>query len=196
MFLTRSIATFGFAAHLLATPAQAPLTGKDAAALESWLVAVEDYMVVREQAARTIPVPAVAPDARQVNDARVALAAAIRIRRPGAKIGDLFTFEIRRTFRKLIAHSLVGHGIVPGDLLAELRRQIGPGSYRIAVNEPYPWQLRAAIPPCVLDVLPPLPWELDWRVIDHDLLLIDLGSGLVVDVLPDAFPRAASLERN
>jgi hypothetical protein len=71
-----------------------------------------------------------------------------------------------------------------------MRRQVGPGFFRIAVNAPVPPQLGAAIPSCVLDALPPLPWGLDYRIIDHDLLLIDLGSGLVIDILPDALPRA------
>jgi hypothetical protein len=187
----RLLGSFGLAAVLLAPSAQAqvPFTDKDAAALQQWVLALEQYLVIREDAASTVPVPRVSPDPRQVLDAKSALASAVRARRAGAKIGDLFTFDVRRTFRKLIARSLIEHEIVLSELLAELRRQMGPGSFRLAVNEPFPWRLGAAMPTCVLDVLPPLPWELEYRIIDHDLVLIDQGSGLVIDILPDALPR-------
>jgi hypothetical protein len=187
---TRLSAVCALASLLLSAPAQAqaPLTSTDARALQVWTLGLEEYLAIREEAARTVPLPPGAPDLRQLLQARSALAAAIRTRRVEAKIGDLFTFQVRRTFRKLIALGLVDHGIVLADLLAELRTQVGPGSFRIAVNDSYPRQL-AAFPACLLEVLPPLPWGLDYRIIDHDLILIDLGSGLVIDVLPDALPR-------
>ena len=188
MIPMRLIAAFALATHLSA-PVQPPLTRTDQAALQFWMLALEEYLVIREEAARTVPLPRVPPNPRQILEARSALAAAIRARRADARIGDLFTLEVRRTFRKLIAHSLVQHGIVLADLPAESRRQIGPGTFRIAVNEPFPSQLGAAIPSCVLNALPLLPWQLDYQIIDDDLILIDLGSGLVVDVLPDVLPR-------
>jgi hypothetical protein len=187
----RLLGSFGLAAVLLAPSAQAqvPFTDKDAAALQQWALGLEEYLLIREDAASTVPLPRGSADPRQVLQARSALASAVQERRAGAKIGDLFTFDVRRTFRKLIALSLIEHRIVTSELLAELRRQMGPGSFRMAVNEPFPQRLGAAIPSCVLDVLPPLPWELGYRIIDHDLVLIDQGSGLVVDILPDALPR-------
>jgi hypothetical protein len=179
-----------------ALPRPAVARPADAAALQEWTLEIEEYLVVREQAARTVPLPRVSPDSRQVLEARGALASAIRDRRAGAKIGDLFTFAVRRTFRELIARSLTEHQIVTGELLAELRRQIGPGSFVIGVNEPFPWQLGAAVPSCVLDALPPLPWELEYRIIDHDVVLIDQGSGLVIDILPDALPRPVTIPQD
>lgn len=189
--VTRVLGSLGLAAVLLAASARAqvPLTDKDAAALQQWVLGLEKYLLIREDAASTVPWPRGSPDPRQVLQARSTLASAVQERRAGAKIGDLFTFDVRRTFRKLIARSLIAHEIVLSELLADVRRQIGPGSFRLAVNEPFPWRLRAAMPSCVLDVLPPLPLELEYRIIDHDLVLIDQGSGLVIDILPDALPR-------
>lgn len=192
--VARVLGSVGLAAGLLATSARAqvPLTDKDAAALQQWALGLEKYLLIREDAASTVPWPRGSPDLRQVLQARSALASAVQERRAGAKIGDLFTFDVRRTFRKLIARSLIAHEIVVSELLAELRRQIGPGSFRLAVNEPFPLRRGDAMPTCILDVLPPLPWELDYRIIDHDLVLIDQGSGLVIDILPDALPRPVS----
>jgi hypothetical protein len=194
--VARGLGSFGLAAVLLASSARAqvPLTDRDSAALQQWTLSVEEYLMIREEAARTVPLPRVSPDLRQLLQARSALASAVRDRRAEAKIGDLFTFDVRRTFRKLIARSLVERRIVISALMAEVRRQIGPGSFRLAVNEPFPWRLGAAMPSCVLDALPPLPWELEYRIIDHDLVLIDQGSGLVIDILPDALPRPVILK--
>jgi hypothetical protein len=186
----RVVGALALTAVLASVPARAqvPLTGNDLAAVQQWMVGLEEYLMIREQAAGTVPLPRTSPDLPQVLEARTALASAIRDRRAGAKIGDLFTFEVRRTFRKLIARSIIAHEVVMSDLLAAVRRQIGPGSFRLTVNQPFPRQL-AAVPSCVLDLLPPLPWELDFRIADHDLVLIDLGSGLVIDILSDALPR-------
>ena len=187
----RVVGALALTAVLVSVPARAqvPLTGNDLAAVLQWMAGLEEYLMIREQAAGTVPLPRTSPDLPQVLEARTALASAIRDRRAGAKIGDLFTFEVRRTFRKLIARSIIAHEVVMSDLLAAVRRQIGPGSFRLAVNQPFPQQLAAAPPSCVLNLLPPLPWELDYRIADHDLVLIDLGSGLVIDILPDALPH-------
>jgi hypothetical protein len=40
--------------------------------------------------------------------------------------------------------------------------------------------------PCVLNALPALPDELQYRLIGHDLALVDLHADLVVDILRDA----------
>jgi hypothetical protein len=39
--------------------------------------------------------------------------------------------------------------------------------------------------PALLQALPPLPPELQYRIVDDDLVLIDLRASLVVDILDD-----------
>ena len=48
------------------------------------------------------------------------------------------------------------------------------------------------MPPDILHVLPPLPDELQYRLVDRDLVLIDMHADLVVDILPGALPDRAS----
>ena len=38
--------------------------------------------------------------------------------------------------------------------------------------------------PCILEALPRLPEELEYRIIGTDLVLIDVHAGLIVDILP------------
>ena len=42
------------------------------------------------------------------------------------------------------------------------------------------------VPPCVLAALPELPQELQYRFLGRDLLLVDIGANLIVDILPAA----------
>lgn len=171
---------------------QVPLTPRDAAALQQWTLNLEDYFVVRELAARVAPPAQLPTSAAEVLRAEAAFAAEIRARRPGAQVGDLFTFDVRRTFRKLIARAITDHQIVLADLLADLVSDIVPGSGGPVVNQRFPWQLGAPMPPCLLAVLPPLPKELQYRLVGRDLVLIDLDANLVIDILPEALPRPAT----
>jgi hypothetical protein len=179
---------------LLARPSagQVPLTPRDAAALQQWTLNLEDYSVLREQAARVAPPPRLPASATELLRAEATFAAEIRARRPAAQVGDLFTFDVRRTFRKLIARAITEHQIVLADLLADLVSDIVASSEGPVVNQRLPWQLGAAIPPCLLAALPPLPKELQYRLVGRDLVLIDLDANLVIDILPEALPRPAS----
>ena len=44
----------------------------------------------------------------------------------------------------------------------------------------------------LLVALPALPASIQYRLIDHDLLLWDVDADVIIDVLPDALPRAGS----
>lgn len=178
------------AAALTSAPgAQVSLTSEDAAALQQWTLNVEGYLAIRQQAVRVAPRPRIVSDPTAFLTQGAALAVEIRARRAGARVGDLFTTEVGRTFRKQIARALTDHQIAVADLLADLRSETMPGAPRPAVNERFAWQLGAAMPPCVLAALPELPKELQYRFVGRDLILIDLDANLVIDILPGALPR-------
>ena len=40
--------------------------------------------------------------------------------------------------------------------------------------------------PCVIQALPELPPELQYRIVGTDLILIDVHASLIVDILPSA----------
>jgi len=47
----------------------------------------------------------------------------------------------------------------------------------------------APVPASVLVSLPPLPPPLEYRFLRRHLLLIDIGTRIIVDYLPDVLPR-------
>ena len=57
------------------------------------------------------------------------------------------------------------------------------------VNTPYPTtHPLGTFPPTLLQVLPELPKELEYRIVTHHLILRDIEANTVVDVLPHAIP--------
>jgi hypothetical protein len=60
------------------------------------------------------------------------------------------------------------------------------------VNKPFPWALGSAMTPQLIDILPALPNELQYRFAERSLVLVDTHADLVVDILPNALPAAGS----
>lgn len=115
-----------------------------------------------------------------------AMAAAIRAERPDARQGDLFTPALARELRVRVDQALRAHGFTAADVLAEGAVGPDPSTFALRVNGSFPWVLGHAMLPCVTSALPPLPPELQYRMVGTDLLLIDVHASLIVDILPAA----------
>jgi hypothetical protein len=101
--------------------------------------------------------------------------------------GDIFTPQIAEYFRLVIAETRKGYFT---GLLIETQEQIEPlGTAR--VNERWPGAALTMMPPDLLTALPPLPPEVQYRFVHHDLVLWDMHVDLVVDVLRNAIPADA-----
>ena len=75
------------------------------------------------------------------------------------------------------------HELTIADLEPEdLRGGVAP----LAVNGDMPWRFSSAVPACIVEALPPLPPELQYRFVGPDLVLVDVHASLIVDILRDA----------
>jgi hypothetical protein len=64
-----------------------------------------------------------------------------------------------------------------------------PAGTKVQVNAEYPDGLPlVTIPPKLLKALPELPEDLEYRLVGRDLILLDVRSGVVVDMLPGVVP--------
>lgn len=125
-------------------------------------------------------------DAGKILAAQQALARQIRTTRSRAKVGDIFTADVRPVFRRLLGAQLRG---ADGAENAAAIRADNPGTLALRVNEPYPKnQALSTVPPDVLKTLPTLPDDIEYRFVGKHLILYDSLAGLVVDVLPNALP--------
>ena len=130
-------------------------------------------------------------DMESIIGRRAYLASAIRAERPNARQGDIFTPSAAVAVRGIVADALRN---VDVELMLEgLYEECEvPAGYRPHINEGYPTWATHEMPAVLLAALPGLPAGIQYRLIDHDLLLWDVDANLIVDVLPDALPRAGS----
>jgi hypothetical protein len=161
---------------------------EDNAALHAFHERIESYVALHRRL--ELRLPPLQPTAEPFSTylARQLLANAIRKARPTAQQGDMFTPDVGRAFRRIIARTLAGRDIE--NLLTEngRERSMRPG-FELEVNEPYPDWASHAVPPILLQKLPPLAGDLEYRIVEHVLVLWDVHANLVVDYLPDAFAR-------
>lgn len=123
----------------------------------------------------------------EINRLMNELSAAIRAERGAARQGDFFTLAFAPVLRERINHALLDHGYTADDVReASQVDGVDVTRVRLKVNDTFPWVLATPMFACVIEALPALPPELQYRILGEDLLLIDVHASLVVDILPRA----------
>lgn len=175
--------------HAQAPPpkaAPAPPTNANAAVLADFSKRVNAYAELRKRAEKGAAQLERHLDPAKIEAERLALAAKIRTARAGAKVGDIFTVELRPVIKRLLSPQLKG---AEGAQNKAAIKDDNPGAMTLKVNQPYPKaQPLASVPPDVLRVLPALPEDIEYRFVGKHLILYDNRSGLIVDYIPNAMP--------
>src|SRR5512143_1950445 len=159
----------------------------DAEGLKEFKEEVAEYVELRRRLDKKLaPLPPKAPPERvhAYQAGREKLLAAKRAR---SEEGDLFVSEVRPLLRRVCREVLAGPG--GRELRAEIYDEAPKRTFRIRINTPYPSELPlSTVPYPLLSVLPPLPTELEYRIVGPDLVLLDIDAQMVVDVLRNAVP--------
>jgi hypothetical protein len=172
------------AALLAAGPTHGAPGGTTGGVLHRFEQSIQHYMTVRRAVEHQLPPLTVTADARAIDIAVTMRAAGIRLARATAKQGDIFAPDTARVFRARIMKALESHDYLVADLLLPPDED-GETPPPAVVNGTFAWRTAIATPACVLATLPPLPEELQYRFVGRDLVLVDIGANLIVDVLPD-----------
>jgi hypothetical protein len=101
--------------------------------------------------------------------------------------GNVFVGESRPALRELLAWTLDDHGLSAADFVDDMDRDRLPGAAKVRINERFPYRQGVIAFPCLLESLPGLPRELEYRIDGRDLVLVDVEVNLVLDVLKNAF---------
>jgi hypothetical protein len=111
----------------------------------------------------------------------------VREARLAAKQGDIFTPEIGAYFKKQLAATFQGPD---GEKIRKSLNRAEPlPNIPLRVNQKYPRELPLqSMPPTLLLKLPRLPNGLQYRIVGTTLVLYDVSSDLIADLLPDALP--------
>lgn len=155
------------------------------APMRAFVASVNDYVSMHRRIERTIGQIELNSTPQSINRFIEQMAAAVRAERLDAQQGDLFSSAAAQEFRRRINEALRDHGFTIDDVRADaLAHGVDPQGVRLRVNGSFPWALSVPMFPCVIESLPPLPSELQYRIVGDDLLLIDLHASVIVDVLP------------
>lgn len=142
------------------------------------------YLKVRKQVLAGMPAQqqsaspeAIAARSKQVADR-------IRARRAAAQQGAIFTPSVRAEFVRLIGITMQGKAA------AQIRESLAnaePVKLALKVNDAYPTNVPLqSTPPSLLENLPQLPKQLEYRIVGRALVLRDQDANIVIDFIPDA----------
>ena len=149
--------------------------------------ATRDYARMHRRLESQIGVIEFGTPVAEINRLINALAAAIRAERHDAAQGEFFTRALSSELRTRINDALLEHGYTADDVRAAGGvNGVDYGRVVLRVNDTFPWVLASAMFACVIEALPQLPPELQYRIVGDDLVLIDVHASLVVDILPRA----------
>jgi hypothetical protein len=171
-----------------ATAAELPI-------VEEFTRRIDAYMNIHDDVERRLAAPRVFDDPEDLFNAMRAMRSGIRLARPDARPGAVFTADVSALIRARLAQRLVVCNYSAEDVLEFLNEERMPGVPAPRVNEPFPWSVGSAMWPTLLGALPPLPSELQYRFFDRDLVVIDMHADLVVDVMKNALPVSSRHRR-
>ena len=148
---------------------------------------INTYLELHKSAAAPALKPNNSPE--KITSTQHQVTSKVQDARGNPKQGDIFTPEISTYFRREIANALKGPD---GEKIKTSLRHAEPvKNIPIRVNEPYPVDVPLqSTPPSLLQDLPTLPSELEYRIVGNMLILRDSKANLVVDFIPNAIsPR-------
>ena len=154
---------------------------------KEFLARVQKYVNLHKSVESTLPALKPTDKPELIAAHQAALAKKIREARPHAKHGDIFTENTKKAFHRSVREEFWGpHArgarttIRQGEPLAEVH---------LRVNQPYPDGVPfTTVPPTLLLKFPKLPDQVAYRIVGHDLILLDVGANLVVDKIPGIIP--------
>lgn len=124
---------------------------------------------------------------RQITEREVALGKLIRAARAQARRGDIFTPAVEALFKRIIRDEFARRS--PRVRTDRREDQDELADFTPTVNQVYPsTQPLVTFPAGLLRVLPKLPRELEYRLVQRNLILRDIEANLIIDFIPAATP--------
>ncbi len=167
------------------TPANPAVKPDDDKIVEDFENRVSHYLEERRKQAGTSPKPTSSPE--KLDDAQQTLAQKSKDARAEAEHGDVFSPEITAYFRRQIKSALAGPQ--GAKIRASLHHAEPVHGVPLRVNQVYPNKAPLqSMPPSLLLKVPPLPKELQYRLVGRNLVLLDMVPKIIVDFIPAAIP--------
>jgi hypothetical protein len=167
-----------------------PLSPADAQALATMNDRLKAYLEIHSRIEAALPKLPDEATPEQIDRNQREFEQKIREARASAKPGDIFTPEARPVIIRLLAD--VFGGADGKQLKASIMDEnpLDPDAFKIAVNGRYPDSVPlTTVPPQVLQALPELTEDLEYRFIGDALILLDAHSHTIADYIENALPK-------
>ena len=116
-----------------------------------------------------------------------ALAQGVIAARSQAKPGDIFTAEFATIVATLVKEEYRRRSISVQETRGDQQDELP--DFQPTVNQMYPTTYPlATFPATLLPLLPSLPEQLEYRVVQHYLVLRDVEANVILDFMPNAVP--------
>ena len=164
-----------------------PLSPADAAALATMNDRLKEYVALHSRLEATLPKLPKDATPEQIDSNQRQLEQLVRKARSAAKRGDLFTPEAQPVIVRLLATVFGG---AEGRQLKDSIMDENPVDVTVAVNARYPDTVPVStVPPQVLQTLPKLDEDMEYRFIGNNLIVLDVHAHLIADFISDALPK-------
>jgi hypothetical protein len=148
---------------------------------------VDSYIAVRERLTDSIGDLDPTRSQLEIATRATALGKAIIAARAQAKQGDLFSPELSAFVATLIKQEYARRPAPVIETRDDQQEELP--NFEPQVNQVYPTTYPlATFPPALLPLLPPLPEEVEYRIVRDNLILRDIEANLILDFMPRAVP--------
>ena len=164
-----------------------PLSEADAAGLATMNDRLKAYFELHKKVEDELPDVPKDATPEQIDKHQRLFENRMREARKTARQGELFTPEAQPVIKRLLA--AVFDGPDGKQLLASVLDE-NPVGMKLAVNMRYPDTVpMSTMPPQVLQTLPKLAEDMEYRFIGRHLILLDVHAHVVADYIADAIPQ-------
>jgi hypothetical protein len=167
-----------------------PLSEEDARALATMNDRIREYVALHRRVEDTLPGLPTDATPEQIDQRQRELLRKLAEARASAQPGDLFTAEAQPVIKRLLAQVFGGP---QGRLLKASIMDENPtdlATYKLTVNARYPDTVPVTtVPVDVLQTLPELTEDLEYRFIGDALILLDTHAHLIADYIENALPK-------
>jgi hypothetical protein len=166
-----------------------PLTPAEAEALATMNDRLKEYTELHRKLEQSLPSLPKEATPQQIDANQRAFEVLLKEVRVSAKPGDIFTPEARPVIKRLLA-TIFG-GPDGQQLKASIMDEnpVDPVALKLTVNGRYPDSVPlTTMPPQVLQTLPKLTEDLEYRFVGDWLILLDTHAHVIADFIDNALP--------
>jgi hypothetical protein len=164
-----------------------PLSPADAEALATMNDRLKEYVELHIKLERSLPKLPKKATPEQIDKNQRTLEKLVQKARATARPGDIFTPQARPVIKRLLGNVFGGPD---GKQLKASIMDENPVGITLTVNGRYPDTVPlSTVPPQVLQTLPKLTEDLEYRFVGDRLILLDVHAHVIADFIEDALPK-------